>query len=120
VYLALTLDNATLLREPTGSHMTLDHVDLLDDDASFIGVHTEDLTTLAFIFASDDFDKIISADMPRPRSFLLHGYSTSGASETIFIYLLARSSRATGPKIRVPIGSPASLISTAAFPSKRM
>jgi hypothetical protein len=84
--------------------MTLDHVDLLDDDASFIGMHTEDLATLAFIFASDDFDEIILADMPRPGSLLLHGYSTSGASETIFIYLLARSSRATGPKYAYPWG----------------
>ena len=33
---------------------------------------------------------------------------------------LSRSSRATGPKTRVPIGSFASLISTAAFWSKRM
>ncbi len=30
---------------------------------------------------------------------------TSGASETIFIKFLARSSRVTGPKMRVPIGS---------------
>ena len=32
-------------------------------------------------------------------------HSTSGASETIFMNLRARSSRATGPKTRVPIGS---------------
>jgi hypothetical protein len=65
VYLALTLNNATLLREPTRSHVTLNHVDLLDDDASFIGMHTEDLATLTFIFARNDLDKIILADMPR-------------------------------------------------------
>src|SRR5215469_13384099 len=47
-------------------------------------------------------------------------YSTSGASEMIFIKLRSRSSRATGPKIRVPRGLlPAAMI-TAAFSSKRM
>jgi hypothetical protein len=65
VYLTLTLDNASLLREPTRSHVTLDHVDLLDDDPSFIGVHAEDLATLTFIFAGNDLDEIILADMPR-------------------------------------------------------
>src|SRR5581483_3264438 len=49
-----------------------------------------------------------------------HTQITSGASETIFIKRLSRNSRATGPNTRVPIGSPASLISTAAFESKRM
>ena len=33
-------------------------------------------------------------------------YRTSGARDTIFIKPLPRSSRATGPKIRVPTGSP--------------
>ena len=44
---------------------------------------------------------------------------TSGASETIFMYCLSRSSRATGPKTRVPTGSPAVVNqTTAAFESK--
>src|SRR6185312_10909596 len=47
-------------------------------------------------------------------------YSTSGASEMIFMWFLARSSRGTGPKMRVPIGSAWLLISTAAFLSKRI
>ena len=38
----------------------------------------------------------------------------------IFMNFLSRSSLATGPKTRVPTGSPASLMSTAAFLSKRM
>src|ERR1700733_1141155 len=45
---------------------------------------------------------------------------TSGASETIFKNFFSRSSRATGPNTRVPTGSIASLITTAAFSSKRM
>src|ERR1700678_327297 len=47
-------------------------------------------------------------------------HSTSGASEMIFMWFLARSSRGTGPKIRVPTGSDWLLISTAALRSKRM
>src|SRR5262245_25122158 len=46
-------------------------------------------------------------------------YSTSGASDTIFMNRSERSSRVTGPKIRVPIGSSFGLSSTAAFESKR-
>src|ERR1700730_2931278 len=46
--------------------------------------------------------------------------STSGANETIFMNLRARSSRVTGPKMRVPIGSPCLVISTAALRSKRI
>src|SRR5258708_29737593 len=42
---------------------------------------------------------------------------TSGASEMIFMNLRSRSSRATGPKTRVPTGSRASLMRTAALSS---
>src|SRR5437764_4007158 len=45
---------------------------------------------------------------------------TSGANEMIFMNLRSRSSRATGPKTRVPTGSLASLISTAALSSNLM
>src|ERR1700749_3896689 len=45
-------------------------------------------------------------------------YRTSGASETIFMNFSVRSSRVTGPKIRVPIGSSLALSSTAGLPSK--
>ena len=37
---------------------------------------------------------------------LRHGQSTSGASEMIFMNFFSRSSRPTGPKMRVPRGSP--------------
>src|SRR5690242_14288322 len=47
-------------------------------------------------------------------------YSTSGASEMIFMWFLARSSRGTGPKMRVPMGSAWLLMSTAALESKRI
>ena len=38
----------------------------------------------------------------------------------IFMNFFARSSRATGPKMRVPIGSLSLLMSTAELASKRM
>lgn len=47
-------------------------------------------------------------------------YNTSGAKETIFMKSFSRSSLATGPKIRVPRGVLSSLITTAAFSSKRI
>src|SRR5439155_6864222 len=53
-------------------------------------------------------------------SQLLNTHNTSGAKLTIFKNFFSRSSLATGPKTRVPTGSPASLISTAAFWSKRI
>src|SRR5579859_1517389 len=43
--------------------------------------------------------------------------STSGASDTIFMNCSVRSSRVTGPKMRVPIGSSLLVSSTAALPS---
>ena len=46
--------------------------------------------------------------------------TTSGANEMIFINCFSRSSRATGPKIRVPRGLFCSLIRTAAFRSNLM
>src|SRR5690606_11673597 len=47
-------------------------------------------------------------------------HSTSGASEMIFMKRRARSSRATGPKMRVPTGSRWLSISTAALSSNLM
>jgi hypothetical protein len=52
--------------------------------------------------------------------FLSFTQITSGASETMRMNLRSRSSRPTGPKMRVPRGVRSSLISTAAFSSKRM
>ena len=64
------------------------------------------LPRLALLLAGDDLDGVALADLG-------HGYSTSGAREMIFMNLLARSSRATGPKMRVPIGSLSLLMRTA-------
>ena len=45
---------------------------------------------------------------------------TSGANEMIFMKRFSRSSRPTGPKMRVPRGSPPSRMRTAAFSSNLM
>jgi uncharacterized membrane protein YbhN (UPF0104 family) len=47
-------------------------------------------------------------------------YNTSGANETIFMYPLSRNSRATGPKMRVPLGSSEVFNNTTALSSKRI
>src|SRR4029078_4568281 len=47
-------------------------------------------------------------------------HNTSGASEMIFMTCAVRSSRVTGPKMRVPIGSSLFVSSTAALSSNRI
>src|SRR6478736_1229273 len=91
----------------------LDPVDALDQDPAALGVGLDDLAARALVLTSDDQDGVA----------LLHlqaHHSTSGANEMIFMYFLSRSSRPTGPKMRVPRGSPSPLRSTAAFSSNLM
>src|SRR5262249_42899392 len=90
----------------------LDPVDALDEDPVELRVGRDDLPLGALVLARDDADRVAL--------FALHGYKASGASEMIFMKRLSRSSRPTGPKMRVPRGSPPSLMITAAFSSKRM
>src|SRR5436309_11119397 len=90
-------------------------VDALHDGALLGREDAQHLALLALIAAADDDDVVILFDLQ-----LRHRHSTSGASETIFIKRRALSSRVTGPKMRVPIGSPWRLISTAALRSKRI
>src|SRR5690625_4603404 len=52
-----------------------------------------------------------------PVVLFILSYSTSGARDTIFMNLASRNSRATGPKIRVPLGLLSTRIKTAAFSS---
>src|SRR6476659_9000603 len=85
------------------------------DDLHFLGHRADDLTRLALVFAGQDDDAVALADLGGS-----HGYNTSGARLMIFMCLRARSSRTTGPKIRVPIGSSFLLTSTAALESKRI
>src|SRR5262250_2438516 len=84
--------------------VALDHIDTLDQRSVFLGEHLEHRALLALVAAGDDDDVVALADIAHHR--------TSGASEMIFIWFLLRNSRVTGPKIRVPIGSPWALTST--------
>src|SRR6185437_11645916 len=72
-----------------------------------------DLAALALVGAADDDDPVALAKSGRHQM-------TSGASEMIFMNFLPRSSRTTGPKMRVPIGSCCLLMSNAALRSKRI
>src|ERR1700719_314218 len=97
----------------------LDDVRVLDGHGVLQPVYRQDFARLAFRAARHDPDHVAMADSDRDRlfHFLFHRYHTSGASEMILVNFLSRSSLATGPNTRVPIGSFASLISTAALSS---
>src|SRR5918999_4550517 len=114
------VDRGFLLGDAAGMNrgrplVTLDQVHALDQEPVLLWDHLEHLTRLAPVAAGDHDHPIPLLDLE-----LLGHHSTSGASETIFMNRLARNSRVTGPKIRVPMGSPCRLIRTAAFRSKRI
>src|SRR5215213_6960305 len=109
----LALDHADL-RVGAGrvrALVALDHVQALDVDLVGLAVHPQHAAGLALVLAGDHDDLVVGAD--------LH-HSTSGASETIFMKPPSRSSRATGPKMRVPRGLFWASMITAAFSSKAM
>src|SRR3954470_4615894 len=99
-------------RDLLGPHVALDDVQALDVDAVLLGVDAEHATGLAPVLARDHDDLVVTTDARHQ--------STSGASETIFMKLRSRSSRATGPKMRVPRGLFCASMITAAFSSKAM
>src|SRR6266568_5192679 len=111
---AVLLDDAALRARLAAAllEVPLHHRHLVDPDAGLLAQDLEHLAGLALVLAGHDLHQVVLAD--------LHGYSTSGASEMIFMNLRARSSRATGPKMRVPIGSRSLLMRTAELPSNRM
>src|SRR5262249_48065369 len=78
-----------------------------------VAAHLDNLAALALVASGDHDHRVAFFDLGRH-------HSTSGASEMIFMWFLARSSRGTGPKMRVPTGSICGLISTAALRSKRI
>src|SRR3954447_7674730 len=96
--------------------VALDHVESLDEDVALLGVGPDHAAALAAVLAADHDHVVVLADSHR----LAHRYRTSGARETIRMKFRSRSSRATGPKMRVPRGTPVVSIRTAAFSSKAM
>src|SRR5207302_10831764 len=112
-----------------GAHVLLHHLDVLHQQLAFGGEDAQHAAEFFIVFAApgDHLHHVVFANvnscMHVYKSQLtrsLRRYRTSGARETIFKNFFSRSSRATGPKTRVPTGSPVSLISTAAFWSKRI
>src|SRR5690242_8385407 len=93
----------------------LDDVDAFHFDHAVAVADELHASALAFVAAVQHDDRVAG------REPHLHRHqSTSGASDTIFMKSRSRSSRATGPKMRVPRGFFWSLMSTAAFSSNRM
>src|SRR5436189_5950321 len=91
----------------------LDDVHAAHQRAILLAQNLDHLAGATLVAAGEHDHLVALADLGRH-------HSTSGASEMIFMWFLARSSRGTGPKIRVPTGSDCALISTAALRSKRM
>src|SRR5271156_2015186 len=117
------LQNSTLdVLRRVRTRVLLHHVRVLDRHGQFPGIHRKHSPGLPLRSPGHDLHHVSVADAECCRLFLYfsHGYHTSGASEMILVNFLSRNSRATGPKTRVPIGSFASLINTAALSSKRM
>src|SRR4029079_8125217 len=92
------LDDAPLLNPRVRLGVALHEIDPAADDFAFFGENTLDRARLPFVVAADDDDLVAFTNASEHQR-------TSGASEMIFMNFLPRSSRATGPKIRVPIGS---------------
>src|SRR6202795_1897356 len=90
-------DDAALLRLGL-LLVTLHQVDAADQRLVVAGANLEHFAGAALVAAVQHDDLVAFADLGGH-------HSTSGASEMIFMWFLARSSRGTGPKIRVPTGS---------------
>src|SRR6267378_5542334 len=101
--------------------MFLDAIDPLHDEMPCVHdpLHRP---ALSLVLAGGDDDVVAFPDFFHclELSAAAGHHSTSGASETIFMKRSLRSSRVTGPKMRVPIGSNLGVRSTAAFESNRM
>src|SRR5579884_228094 len=118
--LPLPLDDSPLRIRLIRAGVLLEEVELLNDNRPLVGEDMQHLPLFPFFLARDHANMVAFSNLgPQQRGFSHHSdpYKTSGASEIIFVNFFQRSSLATGPKIRVPIGSPCALIKTAAFRS---
>src|ERR1700710_2590101 len=108
----LLRDDAALLRLGL-LLVALDEIDAAHQRLALARAHLEHLAGATLVAAVEHDDLVALPDLGSH-------HSTSGASEMIFMWFLARSSRGTGPKMRVPTGSDWLLIRTAALRSKRI
>src|SRR5207302_703982 len=95
-------------------HMLLDQTHALHDHALLGREHFKHLAARTFEVPGNHFHVVALADVQ-----LDAVHKTSGASETIFMKLRSRNSRATGPKMRVPRGFKSLSMMTIALLSKR-
>src|SRR5713101_3811699 len=111
------LDDAGLHDARIGLGVAFDDVHAGHDHAvlaMLLAHHPLDLAALALVFTRKHVHGVVLLDACQGH------HSTSGASDTIFMKLRSRNSRATGPKMRVPRGLFWGLMSTAALSSKRI
>src|SRR5215831_4597731 len=116
------VDDAAFLGPPSSLvvhlRVLLDHADALNEHALVLRIDLDHGALAANVLPRNHDDPV--ALLYLHATCLLRHHSTSGASEMILINRFSRSSLPTGPKMRVPRGSPPSLMRTAAFSSKRM
>src|SRR5690606_16745515 len=91
-----------------------DDVDAVDDDLAVLRQDPRHRAGATLVLARQHDDLVALLDLRGGH------HSTSGASEMLFMKPFERSSRAAGPKMRVPIGSSFLFTSTAALVSKRI
>src|SRR3972149_11707660 len=121
------VDWHVLVDDPTGlplhrvgSLVLLHPVHALYHDVVLVDAAQHD-AALALVPACDDDDVVTFSNSLHVQRSLQHlCYKTSGASDTIFMKRSVRSSRVTGPMMRVPMGSSLGVSSTAALESKRI
>src|SRR5690349_21983442 len=94
--------------------MFLDHPHAFHQHPLFAWKHLEDLAGGTFEVPRDHLDLVALFNV---KFQTIH--NTSGASDTIFMKLRSRNSRATGPKMRVPRGFKSLSMITIALLSKR-
>src|SRR3712207_1086181 len=92
------VDDPALHRHPGRALVLLGEVHALDDDLVLVGQGTHDGALLALVLAGEHAHAVALADLHATH------HRTSGASDTILMNFLSRSSRPTGPKMRVPRG----------------
>src|SRR5438046_759241 len=117
----LVHDAARLTLHRVGALMFLHAVDPFYDEVPCIH-DPQHCPALSLVLAGGDDDVVAFPDFVHCvcLSTAASHHNTSGASETIFMKRSLRSSRVTGPKMRVPMGSILGVSNTAALESNRM
>src|SRR5262249_43881842 len=96
------------------AEVLLNNTHAFDQDALLLRQHFQNFSGRTFEVPRDHFDFVAFFNVKSESA-----HNTSGASETIFMKLRSRSSRATGPKMRVPRGFKSLSMITIALLSKR-